>query len=222
MPPQWVQVLAAIYVPLAVASALLVLADIYVVGRRQKMAIMEAVWPLTMLYWGCLGLPFYFGFGRGSAGADKSEKAEPPMAQAVFKGAAHCGAGCALGDFIGDWIVFAAALTVFGSPLGAKYLVAFGLAYALGIAFQYFSIAPMRGLGPREGLTAAVKADTLSLVAYEIGMFAWMAFRTWLYPELEPTSLSYWLMMQIAMVLGFATTYPVNWWLIRRGIKEKM
>jgi hypothetical protein len=80
----------------------------------------------------------------------------------------------------------------------------------------------MRGLGPWEGLTAAVKADTLSLVAYEIGMFAWMAFRTWLYPELEPTSLSYWLMMQVAMVLGFATTYPVNWWLIRRGIKEKM
>ncbi|HWG05484.1 MAG TPA: DUF4396 domain-containing protein, partial [Beijerinckiaceae bacterium] len=30
------------------------------------------------------------------------------------------------------------------------------------------------------------------------------------------------LMMQIAMVLGFATTYPVNWWLISRGIKEKM
>jgi hypothetical protein len=29
-------------------------------------------------------------------------------------------------------------------------------------------------------------------------------------------------MMQIAMVLGFATTYPVNWWLISRGIKEKM
>jgi hypothetical protein len=29
-------------------------------------------------------------------------------------------------------------------------------------------------------------------------------------------------MMQIAMVVGFLTTYPVNWWLIRKGIKEKM
>jgi hypothetical protein len=218
MPPQWVQALAAAYVALAVASALLVLADIYVVGRRQKMAIMEAVWPLTMLYWGCAGLVLYFAFGRGGSGARR----DPPMAEAVFKGAAHCGAGCALGDFIGDWIVFAAGWTVFGSALGAKYLVAFALAYALGIAFQYFSIAPMRGLGPGAGLAAAVKADTLSLVAYEIGMFAWMGFRTWLYPDLEPTSLSYWLMMQVAMLLGFATTCPVNWWLIRRGIKEKM
>jgi hypothetical protein len=30
------------------------------------------------------------------------------------------------------------------------------------------------------------------------------------------------LVMQIAMVVGFPTTYPVNWWLIRSGIKEKM
>jgi hypothetical protein len=29
-------------------------------------------------------------------------------------------------------------------------------------------------------------------------------------------------MMQIAMVFGFATAYPVNWWLIRSGIKERM
>ncbi|WP_350029102.1 DUF4396 domain-containing protein [Caballeronia sp. GAFFF1] len=28
--------------------------------------------------------------------------------------------------------------------------------------------------------------------------------------------------MQLAMVAGFLTTYPVIYWLIRRGIKEKM
>ena len=41
-------------------------------------------------------------------------------------------------------------------------------------------------------------------------------------PGLEPSAWAYWLMMQGAMVVGFATTYPVNWWLIRRGIKERM
>lgn len=29
-------------------------------------------------------------------------------------------------------------------------------------------------------------------------------------------------MMQIAMVAGFITSYPVNWWLVSKGIKEKM
>jgi hypothetical protein len=32
----------------------------------------------------------------------------------------------------------------------------------------------------------------------------------------------YWLGMQIGMVLGFATAWPVNVWLIRKGIKEAM
>ncbi len=29
-------------------------------------------------------------------------------------------------------------------------------------------------------------------------------------------------MMQIAMAAGFLTSYPVNWWLLSKGIKEKM
>ena len=29
-------------------------------------------------------------------------------------------------------------------------------------------------------------------------------------------------MMQIAMLAGFLTSYPVNWWLVSTGIKEKM
>jgi len=29
-------------------------------------------------------------------------------------------------------------------------------------------------------------------------------------------------MMQAATIIGFATTYPVNWWLLHRGIKERM
>ena len=29
-------------------------------------------------------------------------------------------------------------------------------------------------------------------------------------------------MMQIAMICGFFTAYPVNWWLIKKKIKEEM
>ncbi len=29
-------------------------------------------------------------------------------------------------------------------------------------------------------------------------------------------------MMQIGMILGYFTSFPVNWWLIARGIKERM
>jgi hypothetical protein len=40
--------------------------------------------------------------------------------------------------------------------------------------------------------------------------------------ELSKTGPVFWFMTQIAMVCGFATAYPVNWLLLRRGIKEAM
>jgi len=144
------------------------------------------------------------------------------MWQAAFKGATHCGAVCAHGDFLGDGPAFALGFVLFGSEFAGELRFAFVLAYLFGIVFQYFSVAPKRGLGLWEGIVAAVKTDTLSLLAYEVGMFGWLAYRAWLYPGLHPTTWTYWLLMQVAMVLGFATTYPVNWWLISRGTKEKI
>ena len=254
MVPDWLNTLAAIHIGLSLLAALAVLLDILLLGRRQPMAVMEAVWPLTMLYWGPLGLVFYGWFGRtaprgrnadahqhhgGGHHADGAGamqhgagghrmghggqgESRGPMWQAVFKGATHCGAGCALGDILAEGLAATMALTLFGSVLFGRLGLAFLLAYLFGILFQYLAVAPMRGLGLRDGLVAAVKIDTLSLLAYQAGMFAAMALAARALPGLEPASWAYWLVMQGAMVLGFATTYPVNWWLIRRGIKERM
>ena len=97
-------------------------------------------------------------------------------------------------------------------------------ALLFGIAFQYLAIAPMRGLGVRAGLIAAAKADVLSLTAFQVGMFGWMILTSLVLfiPPLHPDSPVYWFMMQIGMVVGFATSWPANVWLIKRGIKEAM
>jgi Domain of unknown function (DUF4396) len=47
-------------------------------------------------------------------------------------------------------------------------------------------------------------------------------FRHLLGTTLEVPTPEFWFVMQIAMLAGFVTSYPVNWWLIRAGIKEKM
>ena len=39
---------------------------------------------------------------------------------------------------------------------------------------------------------------------------------------LRPDMAEFWFAMQVAMLCGFATAFPVNWWLIRSGVKEKM
>ena len=63
-----------------------------------------------------------------------------------------------------------AGVAVYAEMLG-DYLAAIGL----GVLFQYFAIAPMRGLGLRKGLVQAAKADVLSLTSFEVGLFGWMA-----------------------------------------------
>ncbi len=40
--------------------------------------------------------------------------------------------------------------------------------------------------------------------------------------EIEMTYPVSWLIMQIAMLAGFLTSYPVDGWLLRAGIKEKI
>jgi hypothetical protein len=90
----------------------------------------------------------------------------------VFLGDSHCGAGCSIGDFAGEWMVFFVGLKIAGSVLFANYVVDFAAAYLLGIVFQYYAIAPMRNLHGWPGIRAAMKADTISLAAFEVGMFA--------------------------------------------------
>jgi hypothetical protein len=84
----------------------------------------------------------------------------------------HCGAGCVLGDVISEFAIFWLALTVAGQAWPAEYIGDYVLALAFGIVFQYFAIAPMRGLGLADGLKAAAKADFISLTFFEIGLFA--------------------------------------------------
>jgi apolipoprotein N-acyltransferase len=75
----------------------------------------------------------------------------------------------------------------------------------------------------RQALAKAIKADTLSFVMFEIGLFGWMGFVAFvLISKLYPTSPVFWFVMQIGMILGFFTSYPANWWLVRKGIKHGM
>ena len=152
------------------------------------------------------------------------------------KAALHCGAGCTLGDIVAEWLCFGVPAiavafgwqTLFHEKVFAVWIVDFLFAFAIGIGFQFFTIRPMRDLSVSEGLREAVKADAASLAAWQIGMYGLMAagnfwlFRRVFQATLEVNSVEFWFLMQIAMLAGFCTAYPVNWLLIRKGIKEKM
>jgi branched-subunit amino acid transport protein len=169
------------------------------------------------------------------AGREAPNK-QKPFAVMVGESTSHCGSGCALGDICAEWLAFAfpaiaVALgwqSIFSEKIFAVWVLDYIFAFIFGIAFQYFTIAPMRNLAFVQGIWAAVKADTLSLTAWQVGMYGFMAiaffwfFRRLIGTELKVDSFEFWFMMQIAMWFGFATGYPANWWLLHAGIKEKM
>jgi Domain of unknown function (DUF4396) len=230
--PDWLHTLASISLILAAISALIILIDI-LNGHPQHMWIMNVVWPLTALYAGPLAVWAYFRTGRLSthqamqhakARGETPQAKKKPFWQSVALSTTHCGSGCTMGDIVAEWFIVLVPLTLFGKTVFAAWVIDYILAFLFGIAFQYFTITPMKGLSPKEGFIAALKADTLSLTSWQIGMYGWMALIIFVIigHEIEKTNPVFWFMMQIAMLAGFFTSYPVNWWLLRKGIKEKM
>lgn len=231
MVPAWLEALAIAGLLLGAVSAAVVIVDLFA-GYRQHMMVMNLVWPITMLYSGPLGLAAYFKVGRQSSHRAmhmaKEHGRQPaqskPFWQTVAVATTHCGGGCTLGDIIAEWALFFWPLTLFGQRIFAAWVADFVIAYLLGVGFQYFTIKPMKHLSTGQGLIAAIKADTLSLLAWQLGMYGWMAIARFSIfgRELPVDEPLFWFMMQIGMLAGFLTSYPVNWWLVRSGMKEAM
>ncbi len=244
MIPVWLHALSIGALIMGALCAIILLAD--VVRHPQHMGIMNVVWPVVGLFAGPIALWGYFSYGRLAThekampamqrGEEPPSKKLTPFGVMVGKGAAHCGAGCTLGDIVAEWLCFAVPAiavafgfkSIFPDKIFAVWVVDYIFAFLFGIVFQYFTIAPMRGLGLWDGVIAAVKADTLSLTAWQLGMYGFMAlaqfayFRPLLGKPIEVNTPEFWFTMQLAMLAGFLTSYPVNWWLIETGIKEKM
>ena len=232
---------------LAFLCAITIAVDL--VRRPQKMAVMDVVWPITALYFSVFAVWAYFSFGRaGVRGTAKADDHGSPMGDSlnggdgdpagggkhpaptpaqVAEGTSHCGAGCTLADVGTEFLIAASGLVIFSSPLVTGYVFDFVVAWLLGIAFQYMAIKPMRAdLSPTQTILAAMKADTLSILAFQVGMYLFMAlvyFRLFPAPHhLNAFDPRYWLMMQVAMICGFATSFPMNRVLIAWGWKEAM
>ena len=204
----------------ALVCALIIVVD-STIRRPAMMPVMYVVWPITALWGSVFGLYAYFRFGRNAMATPPEKK---PRAIVVATAATHCGSGCTLGDIVAESITATLALTLLGHAIFAAWIVDYVAAFIFGIAFQYFTIQPMQSLAPRQALAAAIKADTASLSAWQVGMYGFMAIVVFGIAghELDKLAPEFWFAMQGAMVMGFLTSLPVNWWLLRRGIKERM
>ena len=177
MVPFWLHYLSIGYLVLGGLCAAFIAVD--VTRHPQHMWIMNVVWPVTALF-GTLWIIWqYLTYGRLAThekmhaamqqDQEPPNKRDTPFPIMVANGALHCGSGCTLGDIVAEWLVFGVPAiavafgygSLFGHHIFAVWVVDYIFAYLFGIFFQYFTIAPMRGLSVGPGLVAAIKADTL-------------------------------------------------------------
>lgn len=198
----------------------------------QSMKVMNIVWPLTALWAGLLALWAFFSFEgkrlNDSDGAGMNmnmNMGTSPFWQKIALSTFHCGAGCTLADMIGESFG-AGALGAMGlNGIGWLWTLDYILALLIGAFFQYTAIRPMSRKEPCGKIfLRALKIDFLSLTCWQIGMYALSyLFFFVIFPDPFPrTSYSFWFIMQLAMCAGFICAYPMNYFLVKKGIKPAM
>lgn len=228
--------ISLIFIIVGILQFLIILLDIFKNPQRQMM-IMNIVWPLTGLYFPILGLIAYYRLGKEKEIDHMSHQhdhhhdtmhhhehhSNKPFWKSVVVSTTHCSAGCSFGDLIGAPVVFFTGLLFFNNQMVTEFIIEFILAYIFGLMFQYFHME-IKHDHPGRDLVDAIKADTLSLIAFEIGMFGFMIImHLFVSPTyMQPNHVEYWFLMQIAMLIGFMTSYPINWYLVKKGIKHAM
>jgi hypothetical protein len=117
--PDWLRILSWAYLSVSFVYAAIIIGD--ELRRPQKMMIMNFVWPITALYLGPAALWGYLKSGSKMAEHHRPQLqgeilAEPNALtrEQVTLATTQCEAGCASGDIVSEWLVFAMGLTFAG------------------------------------------------------------------------------------------------------------
>ena len=131
----------------------------------------------------------------------------------------HCVAGDGVGILAG---------AVIGSIMSLDRPFEVALEYGLGFGFGWtiFQSLFMRGMAGGSywvALKSAFTPEFLSMNLVMTGMIL-VASLFWaaVGGKLGPLTPTFWFVMSMALLAGFVVAYPINWWLVARGLKHGM
>ncbi len=135
------------------------------------------------------------------------------MAGLTTSATIHCLSGCVIGEFIGLAI---------GVSLGLNPWATMALATLLGFASGYaLGLWPLvkRGMSWGAAFKTLWLGETISIAVMEFAM----NFTDYHVGGVTASSIlapAFWLGFAAAIPAGFAAAWPVNWWLLKRSIKQ--
>jgi hypothetical protein len=126
----------------------------------------------------------------------------------------HCLTGCAIGEFIG---------LVIGVSLGFNSWVTMALATVLGFASGYtLGLWPLvrQGMGWAQAFRIIWLGETVSIAVMELAM-NFTDYHVGGVQTASVLSIQFWLGYIAALPAGFISAWPVNYWLLKRSIKQQ-
>ena len=131
----------------------------------------------------------------------------------------HCVAGDGLGILVGAVIGATLALT-FPVDVVIEYALGFGFGWTI---FQALFMRDMAGGSYRRALANTFLPEFVSMNVLMAAMMPVAALGRILVGGMpSPLTPEFWFVMSMALLAGFIAAYPINWWLVARGLKHGM
>ncbi len=179
--------------------------------------VQKLAWILVVAYTGPLGLLMYVLSCRSPGPGRHDAYTRATWKQSV-NSEMHCLAGDATGILLAAVIVSA-----FGFPNGIDLVIEYVTAYAVGLfLFQAMMMAGMYQGNYLLAVRKTIFAETVSMNMVMFGMIpAMVLLNHYLMPGVEgPLTAKFWFVMSMATVVGGVTAYPINYYLVRKGLKH--
>lgn len=200
---------------LTVPSFLFVAIDVW---RTPAATVLKWAFVILTAFTGPIGAFFYVLGCREPLDGSHEEYVSVRWRQ-VLGSTMHCAAGDGIGIIVGAAI---------GAGLALAFWPDFLLEYALGfgfgwVYFQAFAMRNMAGGSYVRSLRMTFLPELLSMNLLMTGMQLTTRFSM---KEIargdDPARPEFWFIMSMALVVGFAFAYPINWWLVAHHMKHGM
>ena len=216
-PLAWIDVILLVWFALTALSVAYVAWDVFT--NSPEMTVMKWGWILVTLYLGPIGLFLYIMSCKEPWPGTHEEFIQPLWKQGLGS-AIHCVAGDATG------IVLAAAITgLLGLPMWIDLIVEYIAGFGFGLLiFQSLFMKDMMGGSYLKAVRMSLMPEWISMNFMMAAMFPVM-IKLMMGRDMramEPTQMVFWGAMSVAVAAGLLASYPVNLWLVNKGLKHGM
>ena len=216
-PFPWIDLVLLGWFTLTAVSVVYVAWDAY--RNNPELTIMKWGWVLVTLYTGPVGLMLYV-LSCKEPFPGTHERFIRPLWKQGLGSVIHCAAGDATG------IIVAATITgLLGLPMAIDLVIEYVAGFAFGLfIFQALFMKDMMGGSYRAALRHSLVPEWLSMNFMMGGMFPTMVVLMMGRDmrAMDPTQLTFWGAMSAAVLVGLVIAYPVNVWMVEKGLKHGM